>query len=269
MGGAALIQSASPASGRPRVDLLGVLFDSISREGTLPYVDQAVQRGQPIWLTFVNVAVLVYMREQPAGKLAVDAADFRLADGMGVVYAAALVGRPLPEMVGGPLLLARLLEHAESMGYSVFLLGSTQEVIERATAAAARRHPRLKIAGYRSGFFKDDEEAAVVRQVRDSGATILVVGTGFPREKVFMHRHKLEFGASVLVDVGGAFTILAGIHKLAPIWIRRLGLEWIYRCAQEPRRLTGRYLRTNTIFGQLLIRELVLTWLSRRAEARP
>lgn len=253
---------------RPPVELLAVTFDSITRDEMLSHVDDAVRAGRSKWITFVNVAILVQMRSNAAARLAVEAADFRLCDGMGVVYAAKILGTPLAELVGGPLLMARLLEHAQERAYGVFLLGGTPAMIERTVTAARRRYPRLHIAGHRHGFFSDREEAAVVQQVKDSGAHILMVSMGFPREKLFLERRRHDLECPVIVDLGGAFTILAGVHKLAPAWIQRAGFEWAYRCWQEPRRLAGRYLRTNTIFSWLLIRELLSKWLGSPRDQR-
>ena len=241
---------------RKRVNLFGIDFDTVTRDYMVSRVDEAIAKEKHIWLTFINVSIVVQSNHDMEVYGILEVADYHLCDGMGLVYASRLLGKPLPEMVSGPLLLMRLLKHASDHGYRIYFLGSKQKIIERALLNVKRNYPGLQIVGYRNGYFNYAEEREVVALVRQSGAQILFVGMGFPRERIFIHKYRKDLKVPVIMDVGGALTVLAGIHRLAPRWMRMTGIEWVYRLSQEPRRLWKRYLVTNIIFGWLLLREL-------------
>lgn len=239
------------------VDLFGLEFDAATREEMVARVDEAIADGKTIWLTFINLAILVQARKNPEALQALQAADYQLCDGMGLIYASRILGKPLPEMVSGPYLLFRLLQHAERKGYSVYFLGSKKEVLEKAVVNVRARHPALKLVGYRDGYFTPREEKEVVEGIRQSGPQLLFVGMGFPFERLFLQRNRYKLNVPVCMDMGGALTVLAGIHKLAPRWVRGAGLEWFYRMSQEPGRLWKRYLITNSTFALLFMREML------------
>jgi N-acetylglucosaminyldiphosphoundecaprenol N-acetyl-beta-D-mannosaminyltransferase len=144
-----------------------------------------------------------------------------------------------------------LLAHAALRDYPVFLLGGTREVVERTAAVCRERHAGLKIAGYHHGYFWEDE-AAVVEAIRVSGARLLFVAITSPKKENFINRWKHELGADFVMGVGGTFDVIAGKVKRAPEWMRRCGLEWLFRVLQEPRRMWRRYLGTNSRFALML-----------------
>lgn len=239
------------------VDLFGLPFDAVTRDFMVSRIEEAIVRRSPIWLTFVNVAILVQVQKDAEARKVLEMADYRLCDGMGLIYASRILGSPLPEMVSGPYLLFRLLHLAANKGYSVYFVGGNTEVVGNAVANVCLQYPTLSVAGYNDGFFQPAEEDAVVMQIRDSRAQLLFVGMGFPRERIFLSRNLHNLDVPVCMDIGGALTVLAGIHKIAPHWIRVSGMEWLYRLAQEPGRLWRRYLVTNSIFALMLIREML------------
>lgn len=240
---------------KPQVDLFGIRFDAVTRDYMVTRVDESIAHGTLLWLTFINVSILVQTLQEEKFRRLLETADYRLCDGMGLVHASRLLGRPLPEMVSGPYLLMRLLEHAADCGYRSYMLGSKPEIVERAALNAQQTYPKLILAGYRSGYFSDAEENDVVEQICRSKTQILFVGMGFPRERLFIARWRKNLNIPIIMDVGGAFTVVAGIHRLAPRWMSIMGIEWLYRMAQEPERLWKRYLVTNTRFAWLLLRE--------------
>jgi len=152
--------------------------------------------------------------------------------------------------------MARLLDEAEQHGFSVFFLGAEASVLERAVAAIRSRHPRLKIAGTRDGFFAPSSEEEVATSIRSSGADLLFVGMGSPYKEEFLARRRDTLGVHFAMGVGGSFDVWAGLTHRAPLWIQRVGLEWLYRTLQEPRRLLPRYLRDNMVFVRLLAGEI-------------
>jgi N-acetylglucosaminyldiphosphoundecaprenol N-acetyl-beta-D-mannosaminyltransferase len=242
--------------GNQRIELFGIPFDNMTREEMVSQVDAAITCNVSIWLTFINVSILVEASRDADLRFLIKEADYRLCDGMGIMYASRMLGRPLAEMVSGPFLLFQLLRHAEEHNYSVYLLGHKKDVIHKAAVNIRRDYPSLEVVGYRDGFFSANEEGQVVEDIKNSRAQLLFVGMGFPRERLFIKRNRSDLKVPVCMDVGGAFTVLAGIHNLAPQWMRAAGMEWVYRMAQEPGRLWKRYLFTNLVFASLLIKEM-------------
>jgi N-acetylglucosaminyldiphosphoundecaprenol N-acetyl-beta-D-mannosaminyltransferase len=158
--------------------------------------------------------------------------------------------------VAGADLMQELLGRSARRGYSVYLFGATEDVVEECVARAKQRHPGLIVAGYRNGYFKPDDEAAIVAAIRDARPDILFLGFGSPKKEYFMKEHHRALGVPFVMGVGGTFDVLAGRVPRAPRWMQRSGLEWSYRLAQEPRRMWKRYLISNTRFLSLVARDL-------------
>ncbi len=154
-------------------------------------------------------------------------------------------------------LFENLLRVASEHGHSVYLLGAAQDVLDRVIQRIGERFPGLRIAGSRNGYFTDAEGAAVAKQVQDARPDMLFLGMTSPKKEVFLARWAPMMSVPVCHGVGGSFDVLAGKVKRAPRLWQRLGLEWLYRVVQEPRRMWRRYLVTNTLFAGMLMRELV------------
>jgi len=226
-------------------------------------LDEAVARcrelieapGRTASQVSVNAAKLVALREDARLRRAVFDCDLVTADGQSVVWASRLLGDPLPERVAGIDLMARLVEAAEEHGYRVFFLGATPGVLARAVAELRARHPRLHVAGARDGYFRPDEESAVREEIRAAAPDILFVAMGSPRKEHWVAAAP-DLDVGFAMGVGGSLDVIAGHVRRAPRLVQRLGLEWLFRLAQEPRRLVRRYVTTNTRFLLLLTREL-------------
>jgi N-acetylglucosaminyldiphosphoundecaprenol N-acetyl-beta-D-mannosaminyltransferase len=219
----------------------------------------ALERRQNLTIGVVNAAKLVKMRHDPLLRDSVLGADMVLADGMSVVWASRVLRRPLPERVAGIDLFTELLKQAERLGGSVYFLGAKQDVLARMLEQIALKHPRLKLAGSRDGYFRPEEEPAVAEAIRRSGADYLFVAMTSPMKEKFLARWGAKLDVRVCHGVGGSFDVLAGEVQRAPERWQRLGMEWLYRVVQEPRRLWRRYLVTNVMFLALLTKELVST----------
>ncbi|HEX8626657.1 MAG TPA: WecB/TagA/CpsF family glycosyltransferase, partial [Catenuloplanes sp.] len=150
-----------------------------------------------------------------------------------------------------------LLERAERHGYSVYFLGATDEVLSAMVDRLRAQHPRLRISGRCNGYFPMSEATRVAADIRAARPDLLFVGMTSPRKELFLEQWGGHIGAHVCHGVGGSFDVLAGVTRRAPRLWRRLGLEWLYRVKQEPRRLWRRYLTTNVAFVALLTRDLV------------
>jgi exopolysaccharide biosynthesis WecB/TagA/CpsF family protein len=173
--------------------------------------------------------------------------DLINADGMPLVFASQwLSDRKLPERVATTDLVYEVAKIAQERGASFYLLGGAAGVAEQAAGQLRLRHPRLKIAGYRHGYFSADEEAEVVAAVNAARPDILWLGFGVPAEQQFALRHREHLrGVGVIKTAGGLFDFLSGKNRRAPQWMQAAGLEWAFRIYLEPRRLLGRYMRTN------------------------
>lgn len=216
---------------------------------------RALNDRQRLLIGVLNAAKVVNLRSDELLRDSLVDCDLLLADGQSVVWASRLLGRPLRERVAGIDLFERLLELANAEGHSVYLLGARPEVLATLVDTLRRRYPNLTIAGARDGYFTDDESAEVAAAIRDSRADMLFLGMVTPKKEIFLATHGDSLGVPVLHGVGGSFDVLAGVTRRAPVAWQRMGLEWAYRFIQEPGRLWRRYLRTNTLFVALTLRE--------------
>lgn len=254
--------SPVPRRAPDRVPILNARFDRLTEQACVDEVWSAVRAGTRGWLCTVNVAILMMMRRDPALQSFVDRATWTVADGQPVVTLSRWLRRPLPERVTGIDLVERLSARAAREGVGVFLLGSTRSHVEAAAAGLRRRHPGLRVVGTADGYFPLDDAHERAARVARSGADILFVGMGVPRQEAFIERYWDALGASVVIGVGGSFDVLAGLRSRAPAWMRRISLEWLHRLAQEPGRLWKRYLVTNTTFLLLAARDVLRQRLS-------
>ena len=171
------------------------------------------------------------------------ASDLCYADGVGAVWAAKRrlgpgdESRPTIERVAGIDLAQRVLELAAEAGLSVYFLGAKPGVAAAASRKQQARLPGLRVAGLHDGYFSPADEAAAVAAVRGSGADILLVAMGAPKQESLLYRHRDEWGAKVALGVGGSFDVWAGTVVRAPEWTQKAGVEWLYRLARDPRRL--------------------------------
>lgn len=239
-----------------RADILGCPIDRVD-------IDEAVDRcrelieepGRTASQVSINAAKLVAIREDDQLRDEVLDCDLVTADGQSVVWASRLLGDALPERVAGIDLMQRLLELAEERGYRVFFLGATRQVLSRALAKIRSRHPGLRVAGSRDGYFRPSEEQAMREEIRTAAPDILFVAMSSPRKEHWVAAAS-ELDVGFAMGVGGSLDVVAGEVRRAPRIVQRLGLEWLFRMAQEPRRLVRRYVTTNTRFLLLLIREV-------------
>jgi N-acetylglucosaminyldiphosphoundecaprenol N-acetyl-beta-D-mannosaminyltransferase len=235
--------------------VLGVPIAALTMSEAVDLVQSAIAARENLQIGVVNAAKLVNMRRDPDLRADVLACDMVLADGMAVVWASRVLGCELPERVAGIDLMFAMLERGSRHGYRIFCLGATQEVLDGVLAVFGRDYPGVVIAGSHHGYFSQPEEASVAAQIAASKADILIVAMTSPRKEQFIARWGGSLGVTVCHGVGGSFDVVAGKVQRAPAAWQRLGLEWLYRVKQEPRRLWRRYLVTNTMFVSLVLSE--------------
>ena len=245
------------------IPLLNSGFAPLTLDATVDRIVERIQAGQRGYLCTVNVAILMMMRDDPRLQRFVENAALVVADGQPLIWSARMLRRPLPERVTGVDLVERLCERAAREGLGVYLLGAKKDVVDTLAAKLRDRYPGLVLAGVADGYFGDGESEARARAVAASGAKILVVAMGVPRQEHFIEEYWDRLGVSFAIGVGGSFDVLAGLRKRAPEIVQRVGMEWAFRLVQEPRRLWKRYLLTNARFVSLMSREIVSSLIQR------
>lgn len=239
-----------------RISLMGCQVDNLSMEETLGKIEGFIQSGRPHQHVVVNVDKLVKASRDPELRRIINECALINVDGMPVVWASRLLGKPLKERVAGVDLFEALMRRAGEKGWRVFLLGAQEEVVSKVAETYQRKYPRLVLAGYRNGYWKGErEEAEVARQIRDSQADLLFVAISSPKKEQFLGKYQAEMKIPFAMGVGGTFDVAIGKVKRAPVWMQKSGLEWFYRFLQEPRRMFRRYFIEDMAFVWLFIKE--------------
>jgi len=251
-------QSAPPASpGTPIRNLFSIPVHAMRMEEVLERVDETIARRGGLQIGVVNAAKIVNMRRNDLLRRSVLSSDLILADGISVVWASRLLGRPLPERVAGIDLMMGMFRRGNERGYSLFCLGATDEVLDKVAARIKADFPNIRQVGRQNGYFPEEEEEAIAGHIAAANPDILLVAMTSPKKEKFLARWSGRLGTSVCHGVGGSFDVFAGKVMRAPERWQRLGLEWLYRLKQEPRRLWRRYLTTNTLFCAMVLSELL------------
>jgi N-acetylglucosaminyldiphosphoundecaprenol N-acetyl-beta-D-mannosaminyltransferase len=237
-----------------RVWVLGCPIDAVTLDEAVAVVDEAVAARSGIQHVAINAAKLVKLQGDGALQEAVRGCELVTADGQAVVWAAGILGQPLPERVTGIDLMEAILRRSPDRGYRVYLLGAQEDVLETAAERIAARYPGIDIVGRRHGYFGEDAEAEVAAEIRDARPDILFVALTTPKKELFLARWRATLDVPFVMGVGGAFDVIAGKRKRAPQILQRLGLEWAYRLVQDPRHLLRRYAVGNTVFSWLVAR---------------
>lgn len=222
-----------------RIDILGVPVDGVDMEGALDFLCDHVENGAGCATVFaVNPEKVMRARSDGALHRLLASATLLIPDGIGVVLAARWLGLGRFGRVPGSELMPNLCARAAERDYSVFLFGARPEVNAAAAAELTRRHPTLKIAGRQDGYVDEGGMPALVARINESGAQLLFVALGSPRQEAWMHDHAAAFSTvKVAQGVGGTFDVLSGKVNRAPKPFLALNLEWLYRLLSDPRRI--------------------------------
>jgi N-acetylglucosaminyldiphosphoundecaprenol N-acetyl-beta-D-mannosaminyltransferase len=241
----------------PAITLMGCRIDNLSMEETLARIGEFIRSGQPHQHVVVNVDKLVKASRDPGLRRIINECALVNVDGMPVVWASRLLGKPLKERVAGVDLFEALMRRASEAGWRVFLLGAKEDVVAEVAATYRRRYPGLVVAGWRHGYWHGEaEEAAVAAQVRESKADLLFVAISSPKKEQFLGRWQECMRIPFAMGVGGSFDVAIGRVRRAPPWMQRAGLEWFYRFLQEPRRMFRRYFIDDIAFIWLFVKEM-------------
>jgi N-acetylglucosaminyldiphosphoundecaprenol N-acetyl-beta-D-mannosaminyltransferase len=256
-----------------RIDVGGLGIDHVTEAQAVDIVEQGLIAGVGGWVVTPNVDIWLRTRRDPDSAELVARANLVVADGMPLVWAARLAGTPLPERVAGSTLVERLCEVAGRHGRAVYVIGGgTGNTAERAGIALAARHAGLRFAGWLApefGFEKDPcRVTEIVAQVRASGADLVLVGLGFPKQERLAEELCSQLPGVWALGCGGGVAMAAGEAKRSPAWAQRLGVEWVVRLVQEPRRLAHRYLVDDVPAALVLLAQSLRRRMSQGREAR-
>jgi N-acetylglucosaminyldiphosphoundecaprenol N-acetyl-beta-D-mannosaminyltransferase len=252
------VPSGSGPLAVPRTAVLGIDLAVTDYEGAMEWMDEVVRTRARACVTAAAVHLVMVAQEDPETRRAIERA-FVVPDGVPLVWALRALGHRQATRVYGPDLMASYCARSARTGTTMFLYGGrSDEALELLTTRLVERFPGLRIAGGWSPPFRELSEAElddVAGRVNASGADVVWVGTGQPKQEKWMARMRGRLDAPVLAGVGAAFDFHAGIVPQAPSWMQRSGLEWSYRLAREPRRLWRRYVRYNPRFVAAFLRQ--------------
>ena len=240
----------------PSVYLFGIPILAVTMSEILDVLRKQIEKREPIQIGVVNAAKVVNMHRDNSLREDVLSSDLILADGAAVVLASVLLRKPLPERVTGIDLMYELFQQGKNLGYRVYCLGATEVVSKTIEDKIKSDYPGLILAGRHNGYFTSEEEESIANEIAESKADILLVAMTSPKKENFLARWSDRINVPICHGVGGSFDVMAGKVKRAPMFWQKMGMEWLYRVIQEPRRMWKRYLVTNTIFMWLLLKEL-------------
>lgn len=244
-----VINRAEAAHAEERLQIGQLYLDRVASPDLLERVSRAVEERTPCHIVTVNLQFIRIAAREPDFAQVVNGAHLVVADGKPLVWLSRLMGSAIPERITGHDLLQSCASLASQRGYSIFFLGPSPEVADKAADVLCAQHPGLKIAGVYQGRFDRDgcgvsaaDELGALTAIQRCRPDFLFVALGCPKQEFWIHRHRQDIETPVCVGIGGALDVLAGKLKRAPEWMQSAGLEWTYRLIQEPNRLWRRYI---------------------------
>ena len=241
-----------------RTYLLDCPIDSLSLKETVEEIIARLRNGKPMQHCAVNTFKFLLMHKDPILKSIVKNCDIINADGQSAVWALKLLRRPIKERVTGIDLMDALVERAARENLSVYFFGAMPQVVERVVTIYRTMHPALRVAGHQHGYFRRaGEEQVAVQVIRQARPDMLFVALDSPRKEYWLGKYLRELNVPFSMGVGGSFDVMAGRFPRAPRWMQDWGMEWLWRLKLDPGRMWKRYLKSHTMFGWLILKELL------------
>jgi N-acetylglucosaminyldiphosphoundecaprenol N-acetyl-beta-D-mannosaminyltransferase len=264
---ASAARSPSAAAGVKQRELLGVPVAVTDYDEVMGVMDRLVETREKGYFCAAPVHAVMVAQDDPATHAALSGSTLTVPDGMPLVWALNLMGEQLEDRVYGPELMLRYSRRCAEKGHRVWLYGGRdQGSLAQLALSLRKEHPGIQIIGGYSPPFRPldrEEEDAVIAEINEAKPDVLWVGIGVPKQEKWMAHMRSALDVPVMCGVGAAFDFHAGRISQAPEWMQRRGLEWIYRIAQEPRRLLPRYLWFNPRFVVSMARQLIAERLHR------
>ncbi|MGC8668699.1 MAG: WecB/TagA/CpsF family glycosyltransferase [Chthonomonadales bacterium] len=218
--------------------ILDVKVHLVDMEQTLRILNDYVRLGGSHHVVTLDASMCVAARHDPELRAIVQSADLVTPDSAGVLWALKRAGFHLKERVSGVEIVERLCANSAETGISFYFLGSAPGVAEQAGKRAQQRFPGCRIVGCHDGYFTPQEEPRILEEIRAARPDVLCVALGIPKQEKWIARHRHALQIPVMIGVGGTLDVLSGRVKRAPTWVRRLSLEWLYRLARNPRKIS-------------------------------
>ena len=248
----------------PRINFLGIPLHAVNMPEAVALAGDAMRQRKRLQHGDVNVAKLVQMKEDADLKRYTMESDLICIDGMGIIVGCRLFGLKTRGRVTGIDLMLEAIEVCAREGFRPYFLGAKEQVLRDMVDRLQKQYPGLDVAGFRNGYFGPEDEAQIVAAINEARADCLFVGISSPIKERFLNQYREQLDVPLQMGVGGAFDVVSGNVRRAPVIMQKTGLEWLFRLLQEPRRLLSRYFVTNVSYAGIL---LVHLWSS--ATQRP
>lgn len=236
-----------------------VEINNVSMAEAIDSIISLIKKNVSGYVATCNVDHVVKLQKDELFKKIYNEASLVVPDGMPLLWAAGFLGNALKERVSGSDLFGKLCAVAEERGYRLFFLGGRPDAASQAVKVLKEKYPHIKITGTYSppfGFENDKEENdKIIRMIKEAHPDILFVGLGAPKQEKWIYKHREEYKVPVSIGIGNSFEFVSGIVKRAPLWMQRIGLEWLWRLLMEPGRLWKRYLIDDMLFFWLVLKQ--------------
>ena len=219
-----------------KIDILGVKVDSVTMAQAVARVEGYMDERKNVLIATANAEMIMRATHDTELKDILNDAALVVPDGAGTVWAAHHLGYEMPERVAGFDLAQELMRIAPSKKQKVFFFGSAPGVAEKAKAKAEELYPGIEIVGTRDGYFKPEDEPAIIEEIKAAQPDLLLAALGVPKQEKWLNAHLKELGVPVAIGVGGTLDVMAGVMKRAPYWMQKAKLEWLFRGLLQPKR---------------------------------
>ena len=238
-----------------RVKFLNTYVDALTMEETLEKIKDYIDNKACVQHVVINAGKVNLMQENEELTKIINECPLINADGQSIVWGSKILGNPLPERVAGIDIFAELVKISAEKGYRPYFFGAKEEVVTEVVRKFKEKYPNLDVAGYRNGYFSQEESKSIAEDINKSGADILFVAFSSPMKEFWIREHMEIMQVPFAMGVGGSFDVVAGKTTRAPKWMQKCGLEWFHRFIQEPRRMFKRYIVGNLNFIKLILKE--------------
>lgn len=220
-----------------RIEILGIPVDCVNMQQTLDVVMEMIDGDYAKTIIAVNPEKVIKAQSDPILETFLRNSSILIPDGIGLVFAARLLGLAKIERVPGSELMPAICELASRKNYRIFLFGASPDVNNKTRIKLEAKHPGIQIVGSRDGYVTEHDMPVLVNEINDSGAQILFIALGSPKQELWMEKYLPQLNIKVCQGVGGTFDVIAGQVKRAPYLFRKVHMEWLYRLLTNPRRL--------------------------------
>lgn len=219
-----------------KLNVLGVRIDNVTIETATDRILEMLKSGGN-HAVFTPNSEIVYAAYKDSNFCSLlNSADMLTPDGIGIVYASKILGKPLSERAGGYDIACKVIERIAETGDRLYLFGGKPEIAQKAAENLKEKYPFINIVGTRNGYFNPEEEDSIIAEINESGADILFVCLGSPMQEKWIFKNRERLSCRVMMGIGGSLDVFAGAAERAPESWQKLGLEWLYRLKKEPKR---------------------------------